>query len=224
MASKCLVASLAFTAVLSTACGPNSSNSSSSAPSCAEAVGNLYGHGCTANWNGSPIDEDTLITDCIQTGTQISSGACSCGSEYDAVLNCWNNLTVCGTCSSQLEAWNNCSPSGSACYSSTTIITQSDLVGTWLVNFQKNGYSPGVLWLEIASDFTYQIPATAGISAESGTVSVTITGSQLVLTFSSGTVWDATATSSSAMSGTFSGNGSGTFSACKGTLGSTTCS
>src|SRR5271166_5615812 len=59
---------------------------------------------------------------------------------------------------------------GSNSGGSTQVFTESDLVGTWTVWFQWVGRTPGSLTLIVASDYSFQIPASPGVGAATGTL------------------------------------------------------
>jgi hypothetical protein len=111
---------------------------------------------------------------------------------------------------------NNSSPAGA-------LITPSSVVGSWTLQFQKNGRSPGVLRLVNSADQTFLVPGgQPGDNAtdESGTWSVN--ANEIKWVFPEST-WSGTATSTTSVSGTIADQTGtlGTFTGCQ---GAATCS
>jgi hypothetical protein len=86
-----------------------SSNSSSAAPTCEEATPRLYGLGCTLVIEGTDLTEPEALSACDRIESDDTAGTCSCGSDLNAVLSCWEAEAACGNCESQLAALTACS-------------------------------------------------------------------------------------------------------------------
>ncbi len=91
--------------VASTAC---SSNSSSAPPTCEEATPRLYGLSCTLVVNGTDLSESEALATCDQIDSDVKAGTCPCGTDLNAVLNCWETEPACGNCENQLAALQAC--------------------------------------------------------------------------------------------------------------------
>jgi hypothetical protein len=102
---------------------------------------------------------------------------------------------------------------GTACVGNE--ITESNVVGTWTVDFEWAGRTPGVLSLVVTPNLACQQLAGPGVGATTGTISVANNDIKWVM--EDGTSWSGTGTSSTTMSGsmTSSSGNTGTFNATK---------
>ena len=131
----------------------------------------------------------------------------------------------CGSPGSPSPSGPGSSSSGS---SSSSSGSDTGLSGMWTFCYQWSGGTSGVLTLIINADNTYQIPATTGVDAQSGTVSFDDASTTVTLNPSNGGItWFLYGPSSTQASGEFYGNydfngpvlgpsGPGTFTAFKG--------
>jgi hypothetical protein len=88
-----------------------SSSSSSPPPTCEEATPRLYGLGCTLVVDGNDLTEPEALTACDKIASDDAAGTCSCGSDLNAVLSCWEAQAACGNCENQLATLQACSAS-----------------------------------------------------------------------------------------------------------------
>ncbi len=108
-----------FALCASTHCG-----SQADAPTCEQAVGNLYAEGCSLSVGGSNISEGDAISGCMQSQTEIASGSCACGSQFDAALSCLGGIGQgqCTACVTEFAAYDACV---SACSTSSGSSSES---------------------------------------------------------------------------------------------------
>jgi hypothetical protein len=101
------VAIVAVCALASTGCSSSSSGAGSA--TCAEATPRLYGLGCMLVVNGADLSESQALAACNEIASDDAAGTCSCASDLNAVLNCWESESACGYCETQLATLQACS-------------------------------------------------------------------------------------------------------------------
>jgi hypothetical protein len=149
-------------------------------------------------------------SDCTSSCEDTSGFPSSCLPYVDSLDSCaaTTGTVTCQTgggyeidgCTSQAQALSNCvSAGGSGATSGGSGSTGSQANcnpdGTWSVSFQWSGRTPDTLTLEISGTSVTQ-PASAGVSAATGTISVN--GEQLTWTMSDGSTWTGNAGASCA--------------------------
>ena len=103
---------MTFAVASSMAC----SGSGAGSPNCEQAMAHSYAMGCAITHNESQLTESDAVSMCNQNMTSVDNGACSCGAQFGAVLNCLasEGQDGCDACSTQLTAWDACLTSNCA--------------------------------------------------------------------------------------------------------------